>query len=98
VSRRAAQSSAAILESQSVKTADTARVTGGFDSGKHFKGRKRYILVDTLGLLITVAVHAASISETANGELVISELARRGWRPRLIRFGRRLFQILVRGN
>jgi putative transposase len=81
---RAAQSSAAILDSQSVKTADTARGAVGFDAGKRVKGRKRHILVDTLGLLLVVVVHAASISETAGGEMVIGELAHKLWRLRLI--------------
>jgi putative transposase len=81
---REAQSSAAILDSQSVKTADTARGAVGFDSGKRIKGRKRHILVDTLGLLITVVVHAADVSETTGGELVIRELVRKWWRLRLI--------------
>lgn len=81
---RTAQSSAAILDSQSVKTGDTARGQVGFDSGKKVKGRKRHILVDTLGLLIAVVVHAASVSETAGGELVIGELAGKWWRLRVI--------------
>jgi putative transposase len=79
------QSSAAILDSQSVKTTETARAaTVGFDSGKRVKGRKRHILVDTLGLLMTVVVHAANVSETAGGSLVVRELAQRWWRLRLI--------------
>ncbi len=45
-----AQSSAAILDSQSTKTTDTAREETGFEACKRFKGRKRHILVDTLGL------------------------------------------------
>lgn len=40
---RAAQSSAAILDSQSNKTVDTARESMGFDMGKRVKGRKRHI-------------------------------------------------------
>lgn len=35
----------------------------GYDAGKHVKGRKRHILVDTLGLLMIVAVHSAGISD-----------------------------------
>lgn len=81
---RQMQCSAAILDSQSIKTADTARGQVGFDNGKKVKGRKRHILVDTLGLLITVVVHAADVSETAGGELVIQELAGKWWRLRLI--------------
>ncbi|MGH9943992.1 MAG: IS5 family transposase [Pyrinomonadaceae bacterium] len=79
-----AQSSAAILDSQSTKTMDTAREQTGFDAGKRVKGRKRHILVDTLGLLMVVVVHAANISETAGARLVLTELERRWWRLRLI--------------
>jgi len=78
-----AQASAACLDSQSVKTGSEARSDVGFDAGKKVKGRKRHILVDTLGLLITVVVHAASISETAGGQLVLMELIERWWRLKL---------------
>lgn len=81
---RHAQSSAAILDSQSVKTLDCARQEVGFDAGKRIKGRKRHILVDTLGLLIVVVVHAASVSETAGARLVLAELSKAWWRLRLI--------------
>ncbi len=79
-----AQSSVAILDSQSTKTTDCAREEVGFDSGKRIKGRKRHILVDSLGLLIHVVVHAASISETAGARLVLQELMERWWRLKLI--------------
>jgi putative transposase len=81
---RAAQASAAILDSQSVKTSDCARESVGFDGGKKVKGRKRHILVDTLGLLMVVVVHAASVSETAGARLVLAELRKAWWRLRLI--------------
>lgn len=35
----------------------------GYDAGKKIKGRKRHILVDTLGLLLSIAVHSASIQD-----------------------------------
>jgi len=44
---------------------DTAREAVSFDGGKKVKGRKRHLLVDSLGLLIVVVVHAAGVSETA---------------------------------
>lgn len=53
--------SAGILDSQSVKGADTVgRNSRGYDAGKKVNGRKRFIVTDTTGLLITVAVMAAS--------------------------------------
>ena len=47
---REEQPSAAILDSQSVKTTET-KGERGYDSNKNIKGRKRHILVDVMGLL-----------------------------------------------
>lgn len=56
--------SAGIIDSQSVKGADTVgRDTRGYDAGKKINGRKRFIVTDTLGLLITVTVCAASVQD-----------------------------------
>jgi transposase len=53
--------SAGIIDSQSVKGADTVGTDSrGYDAGKKVNGRKRFIVTDTAGLLITVAVMAAS--------------------------------------
>ena len=49
----------------------------GFDAGKKVKGRKRHILVDTLGLLLNVAVHAASIQDRDGVALVLNGRTRR---------------------
>jgi putative transposase len=46
----------------------------GYDSGKKIKGRKRHIVVDTLGLLIVVVITAASVSEQAGAKQVFSKL------------------------
>ncbi len=58
------QPTAAILDSQSVRSADHAGPRG-YDAGKHVKGRKRHILVDTMGLLLAVFVTPADVSEKA---------------------------------
>lgn len=59
---REAEPSAGIINSQSVKGADTVgHDSRGYDTGKKVAGRKRFIVTDTLGLLITVTVCAASV-------------------------------------
>lgn len=56
--------SAGSIDSQAIRTADTAgAATTGFDMGKKTKGRKRHVVVDTLGLLLAVVVTAASIQD-----------------------------------
>ncbi len=64
---------AGALDSQSVKTTQVAGARG-FDSGKRVKGRKRHILVDTLGLLLAVVVTTASLSDPAGARLLLSRL------------------------
>ena len=64
---RVAEASAGIIDSQSVKTAN-GRIEKGFDGGKKINGRKRQILVDVLGLLLSVNVHAANKSDTAGAK------------------------------
>ena len=64
--------SAGIVDSQSAKGIRTSG-TKGFDAGKKIKGSKRHILVDTLGLLLCVVVHAASIQDRDGAELVLSK-------------------------
>ncbi len=56
--------SAAIIDSQSVKCADTvATGSSGYDAGKKIKGRKRHLLTDTQGLLLGVHVSPASVQD-----------------------------------
>jgi len=61
------------LDSQSVKTAAGPGIRG-YDSGKRVKGRKRHILVDTLGLLLAVVVTPASTSDPAGARLLFKRL------------------------
>ena len=46
----------------------------GYDAGKKIKGKKRHILVDTLGLLLHVVVHPADIQDRDGGVLVLTSL------------------------
>jgi putative transposase len=62
VEGRQAQPSAAIIDSQSVKSTEVSDERG-FDAGKKVNGRKRHILVDTLGLLLVVMVLPANIQD-----------------------------------
>jgi transposase len=73
---RAADPSAAILDSQSVRAAETvARRSRGFDGGKKVNGRKRHIAVDTCGLLLAVLVTGAGIQDRDGGRLLLWALA-----------------------
>jgi hypothetical protein len=61
---RQPEPTAAVIDSQPVKAAETvARDSRGFDAGKKVQGRKRHIAVDTIGLLLTVLVTAASVQD-----------------------------------
>lgn len=61
---REAQPSAAILDSQSIKTTSIGGIRG-FDGAKKISGRKRHVLVDTQGLVLTVTVHTADMQDRA---------------------------------
>ena len=61
------------LDSQSVKTTAVPG-TRGFDKGKLVNGRKRHLLVDTLGLLMAVVVTAASVQDRDGAKLLFSRL------------------------
>ena len=67
------QPTAAILDSQSVKSAGHGGVVG-YDAAKRIKGRKRHLLVDTLGLVLGVAVTAASLTERAGAQVVLGRV------------------------
>jgi putative transposase len=67
------QPSAAIIESQSVKTSEGGEARG-VDVHKQTPGRKRPIVVDVRGLLLTVVVHRAGIPDGAGGKLTLPRL------------------------
>jgi transposase len=61
---RKAAPTAAIIDSQSVKGSEMiARARRGYDAGKKINGTKRHLAVDTIGLLLTVLVTAASVQD-----------------------------------
>jgi putative transposase len=64
---------AGCLDSQSVRCSAVASARG-FDAAKHLTGRKRHLLVDTLGLLLTVVVTAASVSDRDGARHLLSKL------------------------
>ncbi|GAA4256469.1 IS5 family transposase [Dactylosporangium darangshiense] len=82
---REVQPTAAIMDSQSVKAADTVgATTRGFDNGKKINGRKRHIAVDTEGFLLAAVVTAANIGDRAGAKLLIITLLNTCTRLRLL--------------
>jgi putative transposase len=73
--------SAAIMDSQSVKTTEECGTSNGYeahsngyDAHKNIKGRKRHLLVDTLGLPISVYVTPANVQDRAGARLLLAGL------------------------
>lgn len=71
LAERETRPSASCIDSQSVKTTMSRAQERGFDGGKCIKGRKRFILTDTQGLLLVVFVCAANISEKAGAKKLL---------------------------
>jgi len=99
--------SAGIVDAQSVKGADTVgRDTRGYDAGKRVNGRKRHIVVDTLGLLLVAMVTAASVQDRDGGARVLERLrftmpsvvtvfADGGYAGRLVVYARQVLRVTV---
>lgn len=75
--------SVGIVDSQAVK--GTVHVGNGYDGGKKVNGRKRHLLVDTLGLLLTVVVTKANISDQAGLKQLLAAISDRLFRLELIK-------------
>jgi len=99
--------SAAIVDAQSVKGADTVgALSRGFDAGKKVNGRKRHIVVDTTGLLLLVMVTAASVQDRDGGARALERLrfvmpsvatlwADGGYAGRLVAYAHKVLRVVV---
>jgi len=68
------QPRAAIIDSQSIKTVEDSTHPSGYDGHKNVKGRKRHLLVDTLGLPLSIYVTSADVQDRAGACLLLAGL------------------------
>ncbi|WP_345245568.1 IS5 family transposase [Nibrella saemangeumensis] len=77
--KREASPSVGVIDSQSVKSSEWGVPHKGFDGHKKVNGRKRHIVVDTLGLILIVVVHAANRHDSKGARKVLERLAKQGY-------------------
>ena len=83
---RESSPSATSIDSQTVSTAVMVNSSVGYDANKKIKGRKRFTLVDTLGLLVMVRVVAANVPEPRGAKQLLTQVHQEKQRsPRLIK-------------
>ena len=82
---RSTEPTAAVIDSQSVRGADTVPKAGrGWDNAKKVNGRKRHIAVDAMGLLLAVVITAASVQDRDGARPLLWNLHRASRRIRLV--------------
>ena len=69
--------SVGIIDSQSVDTTEVGGEERGYDAAKNMNGRKRHIIVDTLGILMVLVIRTASVQDDDGAKLAIEELGER---------------------
>ena len=74
--------SAMCIDSQTVKSTEVGGEQRGYDGGKKINGRKRHLLVDTLGLLVAVIITSAALDDGAAAPLLLSKITQENF-PRL---------------
>ncbi|MDX3234062.1 IS5 family transposase, partial [Streptomyces sp. ME19-01-6] len=73
---RDAEPTAGVIDSQSIKAdAVVGSDSRGFDGGKLINGRKRHVVVDTLGLVLAVMVTSADTGDRAAAEVLLAQVA-----------------------